>query len=330
MKILITGATGYVGNALTHKLAEQGNTIHALVRNPEKCESLNHPNIILFKGDLNDETSIDKAMNGCQQVFHVAGDMRIWARNMQEIFDNNTTGAFHVFNVAQRNNIDKIVFTSTCGVLGPCIHTPLAEDDPRIVGFDIEYELSKKMAEDTALKFVEQGLNIVIVRPTKVYGPGISTSRLSIMQMILDFMKRKFVFLPSPGNYMGNFCFIDDIVDGHIKAMQWGKPGEKYNLGGENISLKDFFSLFNDSAKINGRIINIPRFVIKIWAFLQILFYKLFNLSPIFTPKSVDYVFMHHQYSSNKAIRELNYHITPINIAINKTCQFLKNNQHEK
>jgi nucleoside-diphosphate-sugar epimerase len=330
MKIMITGATGYIGNALARKLVEQGNTIHALVRNPEKCQSLKHENIILFKGDLNNETSINEAMYDCQQVFHVAGDVRIWAKNYEEIFDNNTKGAFNIFNAALKNNVEKVVFTSTCGVLGPSIHTPLTEDDPRLIGFDIEYELSKKMAEDSALKFAEKGLNIVIVRPTKVYGPGEFSSSLSAMQMIHDFLKRKIIFIPSPGNYIGNFCFIDDIVDGHIKAMKYGKSGEKYNLGGENISYHDFFSSFNKFLEIKGRIINIPRFIIKLWAYLQILFYKLFGQAPIFTPKSVDYVFMHHQYSSNKAIKELNYQITPINFAINKTCQFLKFYQNEK
>lgn len=328
-KIFITGATGFIGYALTQKLVEQGHIIHALVRNPSKSPALVHPNIILFKGDLNNEASITTAIKGCSQVYHVAGDVRIWAKNPKEIFETNIVGATNVFNAALQEGVEKIVFTSTCGVTGPSLTKPMTEEDPRIVGFDVEYELSKKIAEDNALKFFEKGLNIVIVRPSKVYGPGQTKSRFSAMQLIADFIKKKFVLIPAPGNFIANFSFINDVVDGHIKAMEFGRSGEKYILGGQNISHQQFFACINNFMNNRCRIIKIPKAAVKLWAYIQLLKYRLLGQAPLFTPKSVSRAFAHHQYSSDKAIKELHYHITPLNDAVKQTLHYLNTYHHE-
>jgi nucleoside-diphosphate-sugar epimerase len=329
MKIFITGITGYIGHALALKLVQQGHTIHALVRNPETLPTHTQPGIILFKGDLHDESSVQNAMQGCSQVYHVAGDVRIWVKDNKEIYANNTDGASHVFSAALKSKIEKVVFTSSGGVMGPSFEKPLTEDDSRSTAYDIVYEHSKKLAENIAVKFAAQGLNLVIVRPTKVYGPGQVKSPLSIMQFIARFIKSKRVFIPAPGNYIANFSFIDDIVEGHIRAMEYGRSGEKYILGGENVSFKEFFEGFNKLMGNTGQIIKAPKWMVKTFASLQLVSHKLWGATPRFTPASVENVFTDHRFSSEKAVKELNYQITPLNEGIKKTFNFLNTTSHE-
>src|SRR5215510_15360692 len=147
MNIFITGATGYIGNALALKLADSNHIVHALVRNSGEAKNLNHPNIKLFEGNVNDINSIRRAMDGCKQVFHLASFVRLWARPSDVFFKVNVEGTSNILTAAVEKNISGFVYTSSTAVFGTSLSEPLSENDPRIIGFNNDYDLSKCMAE---------------------------------------------------------------------------------------------------------------------------------------------------------------------------------------
>jgi len=325
MKILVTGASGYVGNNLAHALAERGVEVHALVRSDSAKDILQHPCIKIFKGDILDPESLLLAMTGCQKVFHTAAMVGVWAKDPSEYYTVNVEGTRNVLDAALQTGIEKLVFTSTCGVIGPSLNEPMGETDPRVAGFVVDYELSKKIGEDMVLQYVEKGLNVVVVSPSKVYGPGNTSHSLTANAVIEKFLKKKVVFIPSPGTYKACFAFIDDIVQGHLLAMEKGKCGEKYILGGFNISYRNFFEKIRTVSYGKGTIIPLSKTVIKGWALLQQLIYKITGRHPGYTLKAVDTVFSNYTFSSEKATRELGYQITDLEEAIYKTIQHFKN-----
>ncbi|MEP6711487.1 MAG: NAD-dependent epimerase/dehydratase family protein [Ferruginibacter sp.] len=329
MKILITGASGYLGNKLANKLADLGNEVHALVRPSSSEEFLRHPNITVFKGDILNKESLMAAMNGCIQVYHTAAKVGVWAKDPSDFYDVNVEGTRHVLDAALESGVEKTVFTSSSGVIGPTLNKPLEENDPRLIDFVIDYDLSKKKAEDVVVNYVKEGMNVVIVSPSKVYGPGNVSHSLTANAIINTFLKKRITFIPSPGNFSVCFAFADDVVNGHILAMERGRSGEKYILGGINISYYDFFHRIRTLAHCNAYIIKLSKGTIKTWAGLQKLTYKVLGVPIRFTVKSVDHVFCNYTFSSRKAIQDLNYCITPLDEALQKTIIFLKNNNYD-
>lgn len=324
MTVMITGASGYVGFALMQKLIEEGHTVHVLIRNPERAHEFVHERINVFYGDLNNKESLLTAMYGCQQVYHVAGSTDIWVKKPGDSIRINYYGTINVYEAAILCNIKRVVFTSSAGIMGPSYSTPLTEESPRVTAFDIEYELSKKMAEDISAEYIKKGLEIVIVRPTKVFGGTNSTGRFHFMKYIRNFLKYQVVVIPGPKEIYANFCFVEDVAHGHIQAMKHGASGEMYILGGANISYWQFFNLVRNETGIRAYIIKMPERVIKFSAYVQQALYYLLRIRPIYTPKSVKIAFSDHICSSNKAIKEIGYSITPIKDAIVQTIRSIK------
>jgi len=323
MKIFVTGATGYIGHSLSLKLAEQENTIHVLVRDAQSGFVPQHPNIRVFEGDARERSSILSAMRECEQVFHTAASIKLWVKNPDDIFKTNVEGTANVLTAAREENISRLVFTSTCGVIGPSLKEPMTENDPRIIGFAIDYELSKKMAEDMVLQYAKKGMNALVVCPAKVHGPGKVSHGIAANSMIERFLKKGIAVVPFPGTYKSCFAFIDDVVEGHLLAMEKGRAGEKYILGGINITHRDFFDCIRTITENKGHIIQLSKNKIKGWALLQLLNYSIGGRHPFFTFKMINHMFSNYCFSSEKAIHELGYRITPLEQALQKTIQYL-------
>lgn len=322
MKIFLTGASGYIGHKLAHTLAAQGHQVHALVRSDSAKALFPHANIRLFKGDVLQKETLLPAMEGCRQVYHTAAKVGAWDRNPQTFYDVNVGGTQKVLEAAETTGVQRLVFTSTAGVLGPSTGEPVTEKQQRALPFRIDYDRSKKEAEDLVLSF--RGVDSMVVSPAKVFGPGHTSHSLTANALILSFLKQHIALIPSPGNYQICFAYVDDVVNGHVLAMENGKPGEKYILGGTNIS---YYKLFDCIRTLNGgkgRIVAVPRAVIKAWAYVQQLNFKLTGKDIRFPVSSVDHLFSHYIFSSSKAIEDLGYRITPLEHALQATLQFLK------
>ncbi len=328
MKIFITGATGYVGHSLALTLANKGNQVNILVRNPGSVKVPVHENMHVFKGDISNRTSIRKAMEGCSYVYHTAALVKLWAKDATEFYRTNVEGTNNVLAEALEANIKKLVFTSTCGVIGASLKEPLTENDPRIATFDNDYEFTKFMAENLVKQYIHKGLFTVIVSLSKVFGPGIETHPVSVNKMIKDFIDGKTTFIPSPGTYVSNFCFIDDVVKGHQLAMEKGLAGEKYILGGENISYAAFFETLRGISKSKSKVIPTPKPLAKMVAWMQWLKHTITNEDLFFTARGLNHIYCNKSFSSSKAMQQLGYAPTALPNALEKTIQFLNLQNH--
>lgn len=330
MNILITGATGYVGHALALALAQKGQHVNVLVRTPSSANIPAHPNIHVFKGDISNRVSISKAMQGCEQVYHTAALVKIWAKDTSQFYKVNVEGTHNVLAEALEAGVKKLVFTSTCAVIGTSLKEPLTENDPRIKSFDNDYEFTKFMAENLVKQYSHKGLFTVIVSLSKVFGPGIETHPISVNAMIKKFIEGKTTFIPRPGSLVSNFCYIEDVVSGHIQAMAKGLGGEKYILGGENVSYIEFFETVRAITETKTKLIQAPKFSLKIIAAMQWLKYKLLDGELMITLKGIRQIYCNKAFSSQKAINQLGYYQTPIKTALEKTVHFLKQQSHAK
>jgi len=323
MVILITGATGFIGSRLSLTLAEQGHTIHALCRNTLHPLLPQHHNIIPFTGDIQDKASIQFAMQGCSTVYHTAALAKMWVPDKTEFQKVNVVGTRNVLEAALQAGITRVVHTSTCGVWGPTIKHPMTEDDPRITGFPIDYERTKYLAELEVQSFVKKGLQAVIVNPSRVYGEGPVTDSNTVSKMIVAYLNGKWHINPANGKQVSNYAYLDDVVAGHIAAMEKGVTGNRYILGGEDISFNNFFQHLQQISGKQYRLFNVSQKLIKAYSRLEQFKTFLTGRPPFFLPAFADRLKYNQKYSSNKAAQQLGYNITPFATGFAKTIQHL-------
>jgi len=328
MKILVTGASGYIGHKLVQQLAAEGHQVHALVRSGTAGKLLQHPHVALFVGDVLERHTLLPAMQDCQQVYHTAAKVGAWDRNPQVFYNVNVGGTQNVLEAAAAAGVQRLVFTSTAGVLGPAEELPVTEEHRRTLPFRIDYDRSKKEAEDLVKAYAAKGFSAVIVSPAKVYGPGHTSHSLTANAIINSFLRKGIAFIPAPGTYRVCFAYVDDVVQGHLLAMTNGTSGETYLLGGNNVSYADFFGCIRQLSGSKGKIIALPKAVIKAAASAQEFAHRLMGTDVRFPVDSVDHLFSNYIFSSDKAVDYLGYHITPLEEALSSTIQFLKKSSH--
>ncbi len=324
MKIFITGSTGFIGGRLASKLAGEGHEVHALVREGSATDQLRHRNIQLITGDLQDTGALGRGMRGCQQVYHCAAYAKLWAKDRNQFYKINLEGTNNILEQAARHNIRKIVYTSSTAVLGQSAnHRPLTEKDPRIQPFQDDYDLSKQLAEQQVRAYAKKGLCAVIVNPSRVYGPGSFSHSNVICRMLFTALQGHRIFVPKSGNCLANYAFIDDVVRGHMLAMHHGGSGQRYILGGENISYNEFLETVT---RFTGKlsITKLPLSFMKICGIFQLLKATLTGSFPAYTPNILDRYFIDSTFCCDKAINELGYQVTPFAQGIEKTIKYLK------
>ncbi len=326
MKIFITGATGYIGSVLTKKLAEEGHKIHILVRSTDKAKQLEHKNVSIFKGDLFLKKDLLKAMQGCSQVYHLAALAKVWAKNKNSFFHVNVTGTKNVLDAAIICKIKRVVVCSTAGVYGASLNGIISEDSTRTCDFFNEYESSKAMSESMIKNYIiQQKLDIVIASPTRVYGPYSIGKPESVTFMIEKYIKKEWKIIPGNGDKIGNYIFINDVINGLRLAMLKGKKGHTYILGGTNHNLLAFFNTLIKVSKIKVRMYKIPVWLIMLFAQIQYFLAQNFNITPLLTPKWIAKTKYNWEVSSKKAQKELGLEITPLETGLKKTVVWLVN-----
>jgi nucleoside-diphosphate-sugar epimerase len=329
MKILVTGATGYLGHRLALSLAERNDEVHILVRNPNSENIPQHKNIKVFSGDITDKSSITEAIYGCEQVYHTAALVKAFDKDASLFYKVNVEGTRNLLDLSLERGVEKFVFTSSCSVIGATKREAMSENDTRITPLDNDYDTTKYQAENLVKEYSNKGLHTVIVSPSKVFGPsGFETKTISVNTIINKFIKGEFTFIPKPSKLVANYCLIDDVVNGHILAMSKGKSGENYILGGENISFETLFNAIGTLSEKKGKLIGIPRIVMKFFSILQWIKFKTTNREPLITENSIRQIYCNKIFSSEKATRELGYKITPLREGLQQTIHFLKNQHH--
>ena len=321
---LVTGATGFIGDKLVRSLAREGHEVRALSRRP--LPSPRFPaNVTVVQGNLQDRASLTTAMEGCQGTFHLAGYAKNWARN-RAVFDKvNVGGLCNVLSAARHAGVKRVVWTSTVMTLGPTPAGQVCDETYDRSGRPCytDYERSKIRAEAVARRHVDAGQDIVICNPTRVFGPGLLTEGNSLTRLIDDYDQGRAPVVLNRGRNTGNFVLVDDVVQGHQLAMQHGTSGERYILGGENITMAAFFDLVDEfSGRKHFRLPGRPAGAF-VFAYIQLWKALLLGGYPLITTPWIRTFLSEWAYSSAKAERELGYHPTPVREAVDLTYKWL-------
>ena len=247
MKAFVTGATGFVGSELARALLAHGASVRCLSRATSRRDNLDGIDVEIAVGDLTDRASLDRAIAGCDTLFHCAADYRLYARDARELYASNVDGTDNMLAAAAEAGVSRVVYTSTVGALGLCADgSPANEDTPvaleNMLG---HYKRSKFLAERKADEWVKRGLPVVIVNPSTPVGER-DIKPTDTGKMIVDFLNRR---VPAYVETGLNLIDVRDAAIGHILAAEKGRVGERYILGNQNLKLRRIFEIL---AEITG------------------------------------------------------------------------------
>lgn len=330
MKIFITGGTGFIGGRLIEKLVADNHDVVLLIRDPGKADNFKNKKVTFISGDLFDRDSIKKGMTGCDWVFHLAAFTKPWSKDPSLAYKTNVTGTIDIFEAALECNVKKVVLTSTAGTMS-FSHDgkPVNELTNRNPEYHTLYESTKAEAERIAGDYCKKGLHIVIVNPTRVFGPGRLTKSNSLTKIIKWYIAGLWRILPGNGDSIGNYVYIDDVIEGQILAAMYGGKGERYILGGENLSFNELFSVIGETTGIKRKIFPLSFTALKIIMRITTLITKLAGMPPVITREWLDKYMKDWIMSSEKAIKEIGYKITPFSDGVRETINWLKSKQKE-
>ena len=330
MKVFITGATSTIGNHLVNLLTLEGITLHLLVRDIKKASYFNQDNIKLFQGDIDSEEALIRAMSGCTHVFHLAALTSVWQKNPSRYYEVNVGCTLNVLRVAKDLGIKRVVITSSAGGYGPSITSIVTEKKAREIGFFNDYECSKVICELKAKEFaIAEELDVVIVSPTRVYGPTLDAEVSSITLLFDQYVNHSWRLIPGDGQEVGNYAYIEDVAHGHLLAMRHGKSGESYILGGHNITYNTFFRILAEQSNIRRKMIHAPFFLQNAYARFELFKAKYISGAAKITPQWLAKGKYHWEVDCSKAINDLGYQVTPMEVAFRNTISFLKRKVNE-
>lgn len=299
--ILVTGASGFVGWHVARLLLERGAIVHALVRPGSAVPGLP---VRLFEGDLRDARTVQQAIIGCGAVFHVAADYRLWVKDPDAMFETNVRGTSQLLELASIEDVERFVYTSTVGCIG--IPTEGLGDESTPVDIHAmygPYKQSKYLAEEAVLRIASQGFPAVIVNPTAPVGVR-DAKPTPTGKIIVDFLRGR---MPAYLDTGLNIVDVEDVALGHLLAAEHGRTGERYILGGDNLTLKEILGLLSDISGRPAPRLEIPYSVAMAFARLGSAWASLSGKPP---RASVDAVRMARKkmfVSSAKAERELGF-----------------------
>jgi dihydroflavonol-4-reductase len=324
MKALVTGATGFIGGNLVRELLKQGYQVRALVRKGSSQRNIGSLDVDVVLGDLRDRDSLEKALEGCDVLFHVAAAYTFWCPDPKVVYETNVKGTENILAAARDKRIKKVIYTSTestIGIADGCLGTEAMEAS--LDCLPGHYKKSKYLAEKLALKMCQQGLPLVVVNPTMPVGSW-DIKPTPTGQVIVDFLNCK---MPACVNTGLNVVDVNDVARGHILALEKGRLGERYILGNRNLTLREILAILE---RITG--IKAPRFDIPIWLALgaahvdELVSGKVFRRRPRIPLEAVRAACKFRHFDCSKAVHELGFPQTPVEEAFDKAVKWFRQN----
>jgi len=329
MLAFVTGATGFLGSHVARALAEQGAELRLLVRATSDLRNVADLKAERVSGDLRDPGSIEKALSGCEVVFHVAADYRLWVRDPAEMYRSNVEGTRTLLEAARKQGVRRVVYTSSVATMGFGSNGHAAghltdEDSSVSLGEMIgHYKRSKFMAERVAVEAAKSGIDVVIVNPTTPVGER-DVKPTPTGRIVLDFLKRKFPAYVETGL---NLVDATECARGHVQALEKGKAGERYILGGENLTLKQILDRLAAITGLKSPTVKLPYvFALATGVVDEMVTGRLMGREPRAT---IDAVRMGRKMmfvSSAKAERELGWRTVPVDGALRRSVEWFRAN----
>jgi dihydroflavonol-4-reductase len=309
MRAFVTGATGFVGAAVARALLRDGWDVRVLVRGGSDRANLQHLALETAVGDLTDRPSLDAALVGCAGLFHVAADYRLGARDPQQLYRTNVEGTRNILEAARQAGVERAVYTSSVATMGiPTDGSPGDERTPVGLAAMIgHYKRSKYLAEQLVLEMAQNGFPVVIVNPSTPIGPG-DVKPTPTGQVVLDAAAGR---MPAYVDTGLNIVHVDDVAAGHLLAYHRGRAGERYILGGEDMTLQEILAHI---ARLTGRkppSIRLPYAAVLPIAYVAEAWAKVSGRSGRVTLEGVRMSRKRMFFSSAKAMRELGYSWRP-------------------
>jgi farnesol dehydrogenase len=319
--ILVTGGTGFIGVHLVKKLNQLGHKLKILIReNSDITPFKDFKNITYVKGDVTDIDSLYSSVDGIDLIYHLAAYTRMWARDETIFKEVNITGTENIIKVALEKDL-RLIYLSSFIALGATPAEPVDETFESEDGLYLDYAKTKSEARQIIKEYIEKGLNVTLFYPGIVYGPG----DFNIFgQIIYDITRKKFLGCPGKGENVGNFVYVEDVVNGLASVIDRDDlKGEGFILGGENTKFVDWLNLIAEIAG-NKKPRHFPMSMGLIYAKLCEVKTKLTKKMPYINCPTVKMIDCNWAYSSKKAIEQIGYHITPLREGLEQTIEWYK------
>jgi dihydroflavonol-4-reductase len=310
----ITGASGFIGSHVALHLLNKGWSVRALKRPSSPAPYLEKADIDWRTGDIRNLEQVQTAMAGCETVFHVAADYRLWVRNPEGLYETNVTGTSNVLRAALLKRVERVVYTSSVGALGLRPDgKPANEDTPGCLEDMVgHYKRSKFLAEREAERFLGQGLPVVMVHPSTPVGPG-DHKPTPTGKIIVDYLNRR---MPAYLDTGLNLIHVSDVAAGHLLALDRGQVGEKYILGHQNLTLAEIFARLEKVSGIPAPRYRLPHRPILFLGYLCELVSRVTGREPLIPYEGVKMARKFMFFDANKAVRTLGLPQTPVELAL--------------
>ena len=323
MTTLVTGAAGFLGSHITRQLAARGDNVRVLVRASSSNRAIADLPLEYVTGDLRDQASLQRAMQGVQKVFHVAADYRLWAKNPQDIYDSNVGGTTNLLAAAKQANIDRLIYTSTVATIA--VDRPQLPNEftasklEEMVG---HYKRSKWMAEQEVLQAAKAGFPAVIAMPTTPVGPW-DWKPTPTGKIVVDFLNGK---MPGYVETGLNFVGVEDCAAGHLLVAEEGQIGERYLLGSENLTLKQVLDTLAHLTGLPAPRLKIPHALALGVAYAETVFSRLIGREPQIPVEGVK-IAQHLMFvDCARAQKELGFQAEPVAAAFERAVRWYEEN----
>jgi dihydroflavonol-4-reductase len=319
MKAFVTGSTGFVGSHVARLLAEQGAELRLLVRKTSRTDLIDGIRAERITGDLTNPDSLKQGMAGCDAVFHVAADYRLWIPDPDSMYKANVEGTRAIIQAAQETGVKRVVYTSSVATMGFASDGSICDENSPVSEAEMigHYKRSKFLAEQVALAAGKSGAPVVVVNPTAPIGEQ-DIKPTPTGRIVLDFLKGKFPAYVDTGL---NVVDVREVAFGHVQAFERAKPGERYILGGENLTLKQLLDKLAAISGIPSPTKKVPHGVALGFAYLDEFFTgRVMKKEPRATVDAVRMGKKKMWASSAKAEHELGWRTVPIDDALHRAC----------
>lgn len=323
MKVFVTGATGFVGSHVAQELSRRGADLRILVRSTSKLANLEGIAAETVVGDLLQVDALRTAISGCDAVMHVAADYRLWVTDPERMHATNVTGTRELLRLAREAGVPRVVYTSSVATIGFFSDGRLADEATpvSITNMIGHYKRSKYLAEQEAISAAQAGQKVIILNPTTPIGPG-DIKPTPTGRIIVDFLNRKFPAYMDTGL---NLVDVAEVARTHANALETGRPGERYILGGENLTLKQLLDKMSAITGLPSPTVRVPHSVAMLFALWDQTFTgKVLGREPRATVEAVRMGKKMMFVSSAKAERDLGFRVLPVYAALRSAIEWFR------